>query len=421
MSRFLSGLRCLRCGAEYPAEKMLEGCPRCRDDKGASNVSAVYDLAAVKKALSRSELESRRPWMWKYSELLPVSQEHMVSLNEMATPLVQATKLGRELGLPNLYLKDESRNPTGSFKDRLCAVAISKGLEYGVKVVTNSSTGNHGAATAAYSSAAGLDCVIFTVASVPLTMKTIMQVYGAKLVATPTPDGRWAIMSQCIRRFGWYPTSNYASPPVGSNPYGIEGYKTIAFEICEQLGWRAPDRVVLPVAYADGLYGTWKGFEEFRALGFIDSAPKMVAAEIFGPLNNAMGKNLDYCETVPTRPTVAFSIGGNFSNYQGLKALRDSGGRAVSIDDNELLAMQKRLGRYGIYAEASSVATLVAIKDLVARGEVDERETVVAVLTATGLRDPGATAEALPAVPVVEPEMDALKAALKSNYGFSIE
>src|SRR5207249_1441686 len=142
-----------------------------------------------------------------------------------------------------LYAKDESQNPTWSYKDRLCATAVTHAVETGARVITISSTGDHGASTAAYAARAGLPCVIFTLASVPETMKTLMQAYGAAVVACPSSESRWDLMRQGIERFGWYPTSGFVTPPVGSNPWGVEGYKTIAYELAEDLGWTAPDVV----------------------------------------------------------------------------------------------------------------------------------------------------------------------------------
>jgi len=158
----------------------------------------------------------------------------------------------------------------------------------GARVITISSTGNHGASTAAYAARAGLPCVIFTLASVPETMKALMQAYGAAVVACPTSESRWQLMREGVERLGWYPTSGFVTPPIGSNPYGIEGYKTIAWEIAEDLGWTAPAVVVVPSAYSDGLYGVWKGWTELQTVGLVKDAPRMVAAEPFGPLANAL-------------------------------------------------------------------------------------------------------------------------------------
>ena len=418
---YVTGLQCLNCGTSFSDEPMFEGCPECRTDEFTSNVAPVYDYDALREELSREEFEARDGGVWAYPELLPVDEEHAVTIGEGDTPLVEAGEVGTEWDVPNLYLKDESQNPTWSYKDRLCSVALSNAREVGAEVVTIASTGNHGASTAAYAARAGLECVIFTIPEVPETMKTLMQVYGANVVATPTHDDRWTIMKKSIAEFDWYPTGNYVFPPVGSNCYGIEGYKSIAYEICEQLDWHVPDWVVQPTAYADGLSGIWRGFEDLYELGFVDHVPKMAAVEPYGPLKNALEKGLDHVESVETGSTVAFSIGAGISTYQGLSALRESAGTSVVSDDENLRKLQKLLGtRTGMYAEASAVASVAGVQTLVEQGEIDRDDTVVAMSTSTGLKDTDMTAETLPEVPTIQPEVDELRMALEDSYGVDV-
>jgi len=418
---YVTGHECLHCGATLPDRPHFEGCPECRSEEFVSNVVPTYDFDAIREAVSRDALAERTGGIWRFHELLPVDPEHAVTIGEGGTPLVACGEVGRDLGLANLYLKDESQNPTWSFKDRLASVAISKGVERGADVVTIASTGNHGASTAAYAGRAGLDCVVFTVPEVPETMKTLMGVYGAGVVATPAPEDRWTIMRACIEEYDWYPTGNYVFPPVGSNHYGIEGYKTIAYEICEELGWEAPDWVVQPTAYGDGLSGMWRGFRDLERLGFVDDTPRMVAVEPFGPLKNALESGTDRVESVETEGTVAFSIGVGTSTYQGLHAIRDSGGTAVLSDDEEIKDLQRTLGSTaGMYAEASAVASLAGIRSLREAGDIDREETVVAIDTSTGLKDTAMTAEMLPDVPTIEPELDELEDALREIYDISL-
>ena len=418
---YVKGLQCLNCGAEFSDEPMFAGCPECRTDEFTSNVVPVYDYDALRNELSREAFEARDGGVWAYPELLPVDEEYAVTIGEGDTPLVEAGEVGEELGVPNLYLKDESQNPTWSYKDRLCSVSLSNAREVGAEVVTIASTGNHGASTAAYAARAGLDCVIFTIPDVPETMKTLMQVYGASVIAVPTHDDRWTIMNECIEAFDWYPTGNYVFPPVGSNFYGIEAYKSIAYEICEQLDWQVPDWVVQPTAYADGLSGIWRGFKDLYELGFVDRVPKMAAVEPYGPLKNALDKGLDHVESVETASTVAFSIGAGISTHQGLVALQESDGTSVVSDDDDLRELQKLLGsRTGVYAEASAVASVAGVQKLVEQGEIDRDDTVVAMSTSTGLKDTEMTAEMLPEVPTIEPDIEELRTALEESYGVDL-
>jgi len=411
----VTGLKCLKCGEEYPPQKMFEGCPQCRTDTFVSNVTVMYDEKLADK-IGRKTFEDRGNTMWEYLELLPVDKENIVSLSEGGTPL--HSKNMKELGLKNLFLKDETRNPTWSFKDRLCSAALSKAKEFKAQTVTIASTGNHGASTAAYSARAGIPCVIFTTPDVPFTMKGLMQIYGAQVVAAPTLKERWIIMRKCIKEFDWYPTGNYSLPIVGSNPYGIEGYKTIAFELCQQLDWEPPDYVVMPVGYADGITGAWKGFKEFYDLGLIDSKPKMVAVEVIGPLTNALEKGLEYPEELKFRETVAFSIGTNITPYQGLKTIRESKGLATTVSDEKIIEMQKILGKEGLYVETASAAAVAGVKTLVSQGKIEEDAKIVAVLTSTGLKDPVSTKRILPEVPVITPEISQLRKALKETYDY---
>jgi len=418
---YVTGLECLNCGETYPDEPLFAGCPACETEDFVSNVVPTYDFDAIADGMSVDEFEGRDGGLWRFHELLPVDSDDAVSIGEGDTPLVPCNRIGAEWGLESLYVKDESQNPTWSFKDRLASVAVAKGVELGADVVTIASTGNHGASTAAYAARAGLDCVLFTIPEVPETMKTLMQVYGGSVVATPTHEDRWTIMRECIEAFDWYPTGNYVFPPVGSNHYGIEGYKTIAYEICESLGWMAPDWLVQPTAYADGLIGIWRGFTDLERLGVIDDYPTLVAVEPFGPLKNALERGLDHLEPVGAHDTVAFSIGANISTYQGLYALRESDGIAVLSEEDELSELQTLLGEAsGMYAEASAIASLAGVRTLAERGEIDPTDTVVAMDTSTGLKDVETTADHLPDVPVIDPEMDALATVLAETYDVSL-
>src|SRR5438477_5300116 len=298
------GLQCLRCRTHFDEPRLFTGCPRCRAQGVAVNLTVEYDLSALAGLTAEAFAPSGRG-LWRFRHMLPVRATRPVSLGEGATPLVHLERLGRRLGLPRLYAKDESQNPTWSYKDRLCSTAVTHAVSIGARVITISSTGNHGASTAAYAARAGLPCVIFTLASVPETMKTLMQAYGAAVVACPTSESRWELMRQGIERFGWYPTSGFVTPPVGSNPCGVEGYKTIAYEIAEDLGWTAPDVVVVPSAYSDGAYGIWKGWTELQTLGVVKHAPRMIAAEPFGPLAHALERGLQAPEPVQGGSSVA--------------------------------------------------------------------------------------------------------------------
>lgn len=354
--------------------------------------------------------------MWRYDALLHATAGEAVSLGEGNTPLVPVDRLG----LGPLWLKDESRNPTWSFKDRLASAAVTMAKKLGATVIASSSSGNAGAASAAYAARAGLPCVIVTYKAAAGPMLTQMRAAGAMLLTVAESADRWRVLSAAVDRFGWFPTTVYRGPAVGSNPFGIEGYKTIAYEIAEAMDWDVPDWCALPVCYGDALFGMWKGFEELRALGWIDRIPRFLAAEVSGSLTQAMADHLDMprvCERA--RPTVATSIGAAQATHQGVVALRASDGRSVFVDDTDILAWQAKLARIeGVYAESSAVATLPAIERLRADGSITRDARVVALLTATGLKDNATTERSLRDVPEIESSVDSATRALKEVYGF---
>ena len=230
MNSYALELRCVNCYAEYPLNShMYEGCPSCRTERFASSLSPTYDYERLRQSVSRDYFSQRRRevGVWKYSELLPIQEAaHRVTLAEGATPLVRCERWARELGLKGIYVKDESRNPTWSFKDRHSAVATSMALEQGARTVTIATSGNNGASVAAYAAKAGIEAVIFTFPGYYETITTLMRMYGAYVFVTDV-EGRWTLMREGIKRYGWHPVGNLTAIPT-LNPYGHEGYKTIA-------------------------------------------------------------------------------------------------------------------------------------------------------------------------------------------------
>jgi threonine synthase len=241
------------------------------------------------------------------------------------------------------------------------------------------------------------------------------------VVATRDKADRWKLLERCVAELGWYPTTPFSGPPVGSNTFGIEGYKTLAYELTEQLGWRSPDWCVLPVAYGDALAGMWRGFEDLRRLGLVSAMPRLVAAEIYGSLAAALGSGDDAPPPVPRdHDSPASSIGTLQGTWQALNALRASRGLAHRVGDTDLLTLQAELAATeGIYAEPSSLAPLAAIRALRARQVIRGDETVVALITASGLKDPDATARHAGPIPTVGADVDAFLDTLRTTYRFA--
>ncbi|KOG66161.1 pyridoxal-5'-phosphate-dependent protein subunit beta [Streptomyces griseoflavus] len=386
-----SGLHCLRCGLEV---RGFAGCPRCAADGiGANALPPLAELDGL-------ELAGYPGGPWGWPETLPVSGPP-VTLGEGGTPNIRLRTDPAALGdgrAPEcgseLWVKYEGGNPTGSHKDRAMAVGVAAAVETGADTVCAASSGNAGAAAAAYAGRAGLRCVVFTTESVPPALAAQIDLLGAEQVrcAGGFPE-RNAAMARAVAEHGWYPLTSYSSPSPGGNPYANEGYKSVAYELARDFAGRRIGAVVAPTSRADLLAGIERGFRELAAAGLVSATPRMIAAEPAGaaPFTAAL-RHADRAAQERTRveshPTAAFSLGENSPCWQGLDALWRSGGTAVAVAEKEFLAEQHRLAQQGLLLEASS-----AVAVSVARRMLREQpELVVAIGTATGMKGLGPTA-----------------------------
>lgn len=380
------GLTCIRCGEVFPPAVTIDprGCPLCFSAAPA-NLRPVYARSAGEPLQWATDTTS----MWRYAGDLPCATEDIISLGEGMTPLLPAPRIGALLGVPDLRIKDEGRNPTWSHKDRFSTVFVSVARAHGFKVVATASSGNAGASLAAYAARAGLDCVVATFAGSAGPMLAQIRKYGATVLPLKNKMDRWRLLGQAAEHPGWLIASPYHAPVVGSHALGIEGYKTIAYEIVEQSDGVAPDWCVLPCCYGDVLAGVWMGFQELFSRGVIASLPRLVAAEVHGSLSRALASGDDRLDDRAIAfDSLAVSIGAPNSTFQALKALRQSSGRAVVIRNDGLVAMQERLAcAEGMFAELASVTPLCAIDQLRRDGVVAATDSVVAVVTASGLKD----------------------------------
>lgn len=388
-------LGCVRCGAQHPLTSYMQDCPACRP-VARSNLTVVYNDALCRPRARPTSASGAG--LFRYGDFLPYSEQEAVSLGEGGSPLHRLDRAAAALGMTRLLAKDETRNPTWSFKDRLAASAISAGKALGARTIVSSSSGNAGAAAAAYAAKAGLPCVIFTFKGSTGPMVTQMRAYGAKVVTLENKADRWTLMQEAVEQHGWFPTSPFFGPAVGSNPYGIEGYKSLAYEIADQMNWDVPDWCILPVCYGDALIGMWRGFSELMALGWTDRMPRMVAAEVYGSIASALQAGTDVLpEMDKTHDTVAVSIGATRGTFQALDVVRRSNGQAVQIADADMMRWQMKLAaEEGLYVEPSSAGALAAIETLRNNDVIGAGESVVALMTASGLKDPGSTARHLP-------------------------
>lgn len=408
-------LSCIRCGRTYTLAQYERACETCAADGVASNLTVTYVDEAPPR---RDDIPPTPGSLWRFAAQLPLGPDDAVTLGEGGTPLIRFD--GSDHG--SVFVKDEGRNPTWSFKDRLATVAVSWAKKTGARMIVTSSTGNAGAAAAAYAARAGLGCVVLATADAGGTMMAQMRAYGANLLTVPTKDDRWDVVSMAIREFGWFPTSPFFGPAVGSNPIGIEGYKTLAYEVAEQLGWRAPDWCVLPVCYGDAFHGMWKGFEEMRRWGWTESVPRMVAAEVSGSLSAAVDQGAAMPPEVPrTASSIAASIDVVRGTFQALHVVSASNGLAVAVEDAGIGARRERLGATsGLLVEASSAAAFVALDRLVASKIIARDETVVVVSTASGLKDLDVADPAGAKPPGVTADPESVARALKDGYGIDV-
>lgn len=409
----------MNCAAQYALDPLWEGCPACRRDDFIYSLEVDYDEPAQAGSASRALFDAPGG-VWRFDPLLPVSAPRKITLEEGRTPLVDCPGLAEQAGVARLLIKDESRNPTWSHKDRASAVAISDALARGARAVTLASSGNQGISAAAYAARAGLGCVVFVMSSAPAMARTLIQAYGGMVVATDMV-GRWLLMEEGVRRYGWYPMGGWTRTAYTGNPYGSEGYKTIAYEVCQQLDWQAPDVVIVPTAGAEVLYGMHRGFVDARRLGWIDRLPRLVAAEpaAGAPTYHALERGLTYIPSVKTGPTVALSIGASIGSSRGLFGVRESDGLGAAVSEDEILGAYRLLARHeGLFVEPSSAASIAAALQLGQAGQLARSSTVVCVSTASGMKDP-LTAESQlgDEMPVIEPDFDAFRRAVRAAYG----
>lgn len=408
-------LRCVRCGTTYEPKALIFGCPACADGVPA-NLEVVY--ASALSADVRASWEAQPPGLWRYADALPVSANAAVSIDEGGTPLLECRRAGQAIGLPRLLAKNEAANPTWSFKDRLASVGVSWACARGYPGIAVSSSGNAGAAAAAYAAHAGLPCLVLTTRSFPAGMQRFMRSFGALVVAAPTGPDRWTLNRAAAREWGFLPLSNVTDPPVGSHPVAIEGCKTIAFEIAQDLAWRAPDVVVVPVAYGDALSGIHRGFQELQRAGMIERAPRLVAVEAYPSLSGALATDSPGPIATHGSGSNAYSAAAPTGTFQALRAIRESGGTAIAVSDPEIADAHRLLReREGLYVEFSSAMPLAGLRRLVAAGKIAPDEQVVLLLTSSGLKDSEVT-DAGGELPLAEPTLQSITAVLRDRYGF---
>jgi len=410
---YVAGMKCARCGMAYSADS---GAVRCaRRDDGRLDLS--YDYDAILDHLHRDVLTSRRAGVWKYRELLPINDtKNIVTLGEGGTPFLRAQRLGRRLNLQSLWLLDETRNPTGSFKDRSMTVGVSKAVELGCSTVASASSGNAAASLAAYSAKGGLRCVTFVPDLASTGKLAQLTTYGALVVKVQGlesgEDPTVKLLKASCDRYDWYPCPSFGS----LNAYQVEGAKTMAYEIAEQLDWSSPDVVYVPVGAGSGLTGNWKGFVDLKQLDFVKQLPTLMAVQSTGcaPFVRAYEQGFDPLkitawekpDSVATGLMDPFPWDGDYA----LRALKESKGKAFAVTNEEILNAQKLLAKTeGIFAEPSGVTSLAGLIKHFSSDEVERSATIVVEITGNGLKDPDVVMKSMPNIPTIRGSIEQLE------------
>lgn len=379
---FAQEIVCPRCQKHFALSQLLNLCP-C-----GSPLLVRYDLDHARARFTPPLLSGRVASLWRYREVLPLQNDaNLVSLGEGFTPLLEAKTLAREVGVKRVWIKDEAQNPTGSFKDRGLCLAITMAKELGVKKVAIPSAGNAGGSLSAYAARAGIEAHVFMPRDTPIANQIEAQQYGAQLTLV---DG---LINDCGRIIAekksaesWFDLSTL------KEPYRVEGKKTMGYEIAEQLNWKLPDVIIYPTGGGTGLIGMWKAFQEMEALGWIGSKrPRMVSVQASGcaPIVKAFDAGQDSADAWQNAQTVASGLRVPLAvaDFLMLRALRESGGTALSVSDNAMLAEIPRVGRSeGIFFCPEGAACVAALRRLAEDRWIEPGEEVVIFNTASGLK-----------------------------------
>ncbi|MHB1598676.1 MAG: threonine synthase [Acidimicrobiales bacterium] len=403
---FVEGLRCRECGRVYPAAAS-HVCDFC-----FGPLEVAYDYEAVAASISREKIAAGPATIWRYADLLPASAESPVELGAGFTPLVRADRLAAELGLGELYVKNDTRNPTGSFKDRVVSVALTKARELGFKIAACASTGNLANSVAAHAARAGMQSYVFVPKDLERVKIQTTAVFGGNLIAV---DGNYDDVNRLCAELASEHT-DWAFVNVNVRPYYSEGSKTLAFEVAEQLGWTTPDHVVVPIASGSQLTKIHKGFHELGLVGLAEGGDgvRISGAQAAGcsPVATAFAEGSDVVR--PVRPdTIAKSlaIGNPADGYYALGVVRSSGGAIASVTDDEIVEGMRLLARTeGIFAETAGGVTIATLAKLAAAGIVRRDERVVAYVTGTGLKTVEALGDTVGPSAVIEPTLEAFAA-----------
>lgn len=367
---------CTKCGKEYPIQNVHPRCEECNEP---------LEVELAKEGRIKEGNPLRQTMLERYSDFFPFGEvNNDLSLHEGFTPLVPSPKIAEKVGVKKVYFKTESQNPTWSFKDRGTLAGIQHAYSLGYRKVGAVSTGNMAVSVAAYGQRAGFETFILVDKNIPEEKLNPVAIYGANLIKVDGDYGNLYYESLEIgKKYGIYFINSDVT-------YRVEGSKTIAFEICEQLDFDVPDYVIVPTSAGGNIRGILKGFEEFKACGLIDRIPKMICAQASGcsPIFNAFKDDKETIERVVDHETIAHGIENPFppSGNEVLRKIRENGGICVAVTDEEIVKAQKEMAEEGIFGQPESAVPLASIKKLVAEGHLKDTDTVACVVTGSGLK-----------------------------------
>ena len=412
MNKYIRGYRCTVCGKFFTPEEAELTCPIC-GEKGILDVE--YDYEALKKVLTKEYFQNNRDYsMWRYAPMMGIEDTHINKMLRIGwTPLVKSYNLSKELGLKELYIKDDGLNPSGSSKDRASGVAVLKAIEAGAKVIACSSTGNAASSCACHAAHMGLPAVIFVPKRAPIGKLTQISLYGATLVIV---DGDYKaafkLSKEAISKYGWYNRN------AAINPYMVEGKKTVSLEIAEQLSFKPTDWVCVSVGDGCTVGGVYKGFYELQQLGLIEKVPRILGVQSEGcepfVIASREHRPLQECEENTLADSIAVGIPRN--PLKALRAIEKSNGAWISVPDSEIIAAMSQLGRTeGIFGEPAAVASLAGLKKAIKEGIIKKDESVTFIVTGNGLKDPNNAQKAISKPELMEPNINKLDIYLKEK------
>ncbi len=403
---YVKKLKCLLCGAEYSPDEVKYTCPKCGSE---GILEVIYDYDEIKKHFSKESLKENNDYtMWRYLPLLPVNDPSKIGPLKVGwTPLYKAERIRNDLKMPNLWIKDDGRNPTASLKDRASAIAVVKAQELGEKTVTCASTGNAASSLAGASASVGLKNYIFVPKTAPKAKIAQLLVFGATVLAVNgTYDEAFDLSIKATETFGWYNRNT------AFNPYMVEGKKTVALEIIEQMNFDVPDYVFVSVGDGCIISGVAKGYKDMLSLGFINKMPKLVAVQAEGckPIVDAVNGdgNVKFVEPDTIADSIAVGIPRN--RVMAVRDIKQSGGFGISVSDEEIISAIKYLGStQGIFAEPAGATGFAGMLKALKEGKISKDDKVVVIVTGNGLKDVNSAIKAGGEPIIIDPLIEEVK------------